>query len=366
MMASIKNRGITLVATVLACVTCIIAPQSLATALVVPLISHHHYWDHHWYVWLPRHPTYEAVEVMSIDSPDNPFEAVWVLFTEREGTKRQLHFFNDRRIVESVEGSHYRDITYQRTGKAGLGQNVRVALTGLDEAKIEIIVGVGDSPLTRIGAGLTDQSRHSANRLFLLFHRDRNALATTNTVLIDGYDFSFRPGDDPEGRHRFAAAYSAGIQIALVPFRRWSFAASGTRLVDDTSGLAFAVESRGRATALVADLPGYRNRVTIVLDANGALENYRHDTGAHRMFISLDTALPLDGRAPQSASAFTIHLDPDAPVAHGRVLSEPAVAGRRLSWRFVSPNWAIDYPFESIIETRNGEFTLKTQTQRTR
>ena len=30
----------------------------------VPLTSHNTYFDHHWYVWLPRHPIYEAVEVL--------------------------------------------------------------------------------------------------------------------------------------------------------------------------------------------------------------------------------------------------------------------------------------------------------------
>ena len=28
-----------------------------------------------------RHPTYEAVEVMSIDAPHNPYRLVWVIFT---------------------------------------------------------------------------------------------------------------------------------------------------------------------------------------------------------------------------------------------------------------------------------------------
>ena len=340
---------------------CVISPSSAASPSI-PLVSVHHCWDHHWYVWLPRHPMYEAVEIMSIDTPGNPYKAVWVFFTERDGNKRQLYFVNDRRIAEGLDGGHYRDIAYQRTGKAGLGQSVHVAFTGLEDTKIEIAIGVDDTPLTRMGAGLTDQSGHSADQLFLLFHRDRNAWATSNTVLIDGRDFSFRAGDDPEGKHSFVAAYSAGIQIALFPFGRWSFREDGPRLSDTSSGLSFTAEDQG--TRLVADFPGYYNRLTLGLDANGALESYRHDTASHRLVMTLDRALPLVSWAPRAVRAFSIYLDPPDPVARGQVVSEPTAAGRRLSWTFLSPAWAIDYPFESIIETGRGEVALTTRSLR--
>ena len=31
--------------------------RSHVSAPAVPLTSHHVHFDHHWYVWLPRHPT---------------------------------------------------------------------------------------------------------------------------------------------------------------------------------------------------------------------------------------------------------------------------------------------------------------------
>ncbi len=362
-------RAIT-VAILAACMACTTTPRSSATnksavsAPVVPLMSIHQYWDHHWFVWLPRHPTYEAVEIMSIDAPSNPYKAVWVFLTEREGSKRALHFFDDRRIVEGFEGSHFRDIAYRRTGKAGLGQSVQVALSGLDETTIEIAIDVDNRPLTRMGAGLTDQSGHSADEHLLLFYRDRNIFASTNTVLIDGQDFSFRAGDDPAGKHPFAAAYSSGIQLALIPFGHWSFSADGARFDEESSDLSFAVAARDQETSLVADLPGYRNRVTIVLDSNGALRRYAHDAASHRLVMTLDQALPLDRYAPRAVGAFSIHMDPDDPVAHGQVVSEPTAAGRRLSWRFVSPSWAVDYPFESIIDTGSGRVALTTRSLR--
>ena len=147
----------------------------------------------------------------------NPYRAVWVFFTERDGGKCQVHFFDDRRIVEGFAGSHYRSIDHERSGIPGRGQSVRVSLTGLDDEPIEIAIELADKPLHRIGAGLTNQSGHAADTLFLLFHRDRNAVAKSNEVQIGGSDYSFRAEDDPEGKYRFQASYSAGIQIGIIP-----------------------------------------------------------------------------------------------------------------------------------------------------
>ena len=344
-------------ALVLACIACTGVYGGSATP-AVPLTSHHVHFDHHWYVWLPRHPTYEAVEVMSIDAPFSPYKLTWVIFTEREGEKRQHHFIGDRQIAEYSNDFHYREIDYRRDGGAEEGQSVHVSLTGPDGAGVEITIDAEGLPLRPVSAGLTDQSGHSAQKLVMLFHRVRGALTTRNRVVIDGRDFSFRAGDDPEGEHRFVAAYSAGIQIAVIPFGQWSFTANEARLSDDGAGLFFDVEARDEGIALVADLPGYRNRATIELDAEGALKRYRHDAGSHRMAISLDKALPLTGPAPQSGSRFSILLDPDEPVASGHVVSEPTEGGRRLSWTINTPPWAAGYPFESLIEDTGGTISL--------
>ena len=348
---------------VLACVAFTTSGRGEA-APAIPLVSEHHYFDHHWYVWLPRHPTYEAVEVMSIDTPSNPYRLVWVFFTEREGAKRQHHFIDDRRIAESVEDFHYRQIDYRRTGGSEGGQSVSVSFTDLEGALVELEINAGNVPLTQVGAGLTDQSGHSADLLVLLFHRERAAPAQRNWVAINGQDFSFRAGDDPEGKHRFMAAYSAGIQIVVFPFGQWSFATGETRLGDDATGLSFGVKARTKGIALVADLPGYQSRSTIELNSEGALERYRHDVSGHRLVISLDEALPLTGPAPPSASRFSVLLDPDEAVASGHVVSEPTERGRRLSWTIDTPSWAAGYPFESLIEEQDGGMALTLRSAR--
>ena len=341
----------------LLCLVGSVAPVN-AVVPVVPLVTAHYHWDHHWFVWLPRHPVYESVEVMSIDSAGDYFLAVWVFFTERHGGKRQTHFFDSRQIAERFPGSHYRPIEYERSGAPGQGQSVRVALAGLDDVPIEIAVDLADRPLTRTGAGLTDQSGHSAGTLFLLFHRDQVALARTNDVRIGGGDYSFRAGDDPTGKHRFMAAYSAGIQIAVVPFGQWSFSRQETRLDATAAGLSFAVTEPDGGMRLTAPAPGYHSRIAVDLDAGGALTGYRHDEAAHRLALDFDAVLPLALDAPRTAREFSIYMNPDEPVARGEVVSEPLEGGRRLIWRLHSPPWTVDYPFESIIKPNGGGHAL--------
>ncbi len=334
-----------------------VAPAGAASP-AVPLVSYHQYWDHHWFVWLPRHPVYESAEIMSIDRAGSPFRAVWMFFTERKGGKRQLHFFDDRQIVENFPGSHYRPIVYRRSGAAGRAQSVRVALNGLDGAPIEIAVDLADRPLAPVRSGLTDQSGHSADRHFLLFLRGRNALTRSNEIRMGDRDYSFRPGDDPKGKHGFVAAYSASIQIAVIPFGRRSFARRGPQMNSAPAGFSFAVGSSASGVRLTARMPGYRNRIDVDLDTGGALAGYRHDTGTHRLAIRLDGALPLAPGAPRAARGFVIHMDPEQPVARGEVTSEPVEGGRRLTWRFLAPRWAAAYPLESLIRSNGSGHTL--------
>ena len=361
----IPSRLLIGAALILACVAFTTTGRSTtASTPVIPLVSHHVNFDHQWYVWLPRHPIYEAVEVLSVDAPHNPYRLVWVIFTERDGEKRQHHFMDDRWIAEGDDDFHYRDIDYRRVGGAGEGQSVDASFTDLDGDRVEVEVDAEGAPLTKTWAGLTDQSGHSAGELVMLFHRERNARADGNRVTIGGQDFSFRDGDDPERTHPFVAAYSAGIQIVVMPFGQWTFSASEARLSDLAAGLSFDVEARTDGIALVADLPGYQNRTTIELDSDGALQRYRHDAGSHRMVISLDEPLPLTGPAPQAASRFSILLDPEEPVASGRVVSEPTESGRRLSWTIDTPSWAAGYPFESLVEERDGAMMLTIRSAR--
>ncbi len=351
------SRSLFAGALALLCLAGPLAPARAASP-VVPMVSYHQYWDHHWFVWLPRHPVYESAEIMSIDTAGSPYRAVWVFFTERKGGKRQLHFFDDRRIVENFPGSHYRPIVYRRSGAAGRAQSVRAALNGPDGAPVEIAVDLADRPLAPVRTGLTDQSGHAADRHFLLFHRERNALTRRNEVRMGGRDYSFGPGDDPAGRHGFVAAYSAGIQIAVIPFGRWSFARRGMQLNSGPAGFPFAVGSSDSGTRLTAPMPGYRNRITVDLDIAGAFTGYRHAAATHRLALKPDGGLPFALDAPRTARRFVIHMNPENPVARGEVVSAPMAGGRRLTWRFDVPRWAAAYPFESVIRAKGSGHSL--------
>ena len=226
---------------------------------------------------------------------------------------------DDPRIAEGTDYFHYRKIDYRRTGGAGAGQSVHVSLTGLDGVPFEVEIDAEGVPLTTEGAGLTNQSGHGADRVVMLFHRKRSARAERNRVTIGGEDYSFRAGDDPEGMHRFRAAYSAGIQIVVFPFGQWTFEGDETRLSSEAAGFSFTVEGRedgavlvSDGAVLVSDLLGYNNRTAIELDADGGP----------------GTIPPRRGRAPHG------HLFGRRPAAHwaGTAVGQPfhrSVGSRR-------------------------------------
>ncbi len=50
-------------------------PAAAQTPLV-PIVSGFQHWDHHWYLWLPGDPVYEAVEVMAAERGPNAIPLV--------------------------------------------------------------------------------------------------------------------------------------------------------------------------------------------------------------------------------------------------------------------------------------------------
>jgi hypothetical protein len=110
-----------------------IVPPTGATSAntpLVPIISMFHHWDHHWYLWLPGDPVYEAVEVMAAERAPNTSPLVWVFFTERDGPKHQVHYLNDSRLAAAT-GAVSRDIAFTMTGAKGGPQSVSVKFVDL-------------------------------------------------------------------------------------------------------------------------------------------------------------------------------------------------------------------------------------------
>jgi hypothetical protein len=127
--------------------------------------------------------------------------AVWVWFTERAGSKRQVHYRNDARLAAFV-GGDYRPIAYQISGEDGGPRSVHVRFDDIENTPVEIEVRCDpDQTLTRHGAGLTDQSGHMSDRAFLVFHRETNALAREGRALVSFATIHSRPPSAPADLH---------------------------------------------------------------------------------------------------------------------------------------------------------------------
>jgi hypothetical protein len=91
--------------------------SAMAETPLVPIPSYLYHWDHHWYIWLPGDPVYEAVEIMAAERPKSA-PLVWVFFTERNPPKHQTHYFNDAQAA-AAGGGQVSDIAFKMTGAEG-------------------------------------------------------------------------------------------------------------------------------------------------------------------------------------------------------------------------------------------------------
>lgn len=100
-----------------------LASMATTAAPLIPIVSFLQHWDHHWYVWLPSDPVYEAVEIMAAErGPNNP-PLLWVFFTERAQPKHQINYYNDAKVAaaRAADGvtSQFAEIKFAMTGADG-------------------------------------------------------------------------------------------------------------------------------------------------------------------------------------------------------------------------------------------------------
>jgi hypothetical protein len=326
-----------------------IAAQESAMAFpLVPFSTVVDAWDHHWFLWLPHHPVYEAVEVASREPDHHGRVDVWVWFTERAGAKRQIHYRNDPRLADFV-GGNYRPIDYRISGDDGRPRGVQVRLDDLDSIPVEIDVRFDpDQTLARHGAGLTDQSGHMSDRAFLVFYRDANARAQEGRALIGPTNYAFGP-DEAEGALRYKWSYSHGIFIGLIRYD--SFAA--------TFGPGGYVSSPETAGLYVLNR-AWSGSVSLLSDQAGQLREYV-DRGANGDFLRVvfDPPLPAcggDGK-PQSSS-FSISIRAAADLVRGSVETRCRDHLQILDWRPSQPMWASAQPFRSEISRPDDRSVL--------
>ncbi len=319
---------------------------------LVPFSTIVDHWDHHWFLWLPRHPVYEAVEIASRDPDREGRVAVWVWFTERAGAKHQIHYRNDPVLARFV-GGEYRPIDFRISGDVGRPRGVKVRFDDVENRPVAIDVAFDPAQtLSRQGAGLTDQSGHMSDRAILIFYRETNVLARDAGVLIGDSNATF-DRDEPRGDFPFKWAYSHGITIGLIRYGSFK--------------VAFGPDGFQRSP----EAGGYLMRrawggdVSLIADGIGRLREYV-DRSADGDFLRVvfDPPLPSCGRGDEvQASAFSISIAAAADVVKGTVETRCGDRAHLLGWHPGKPDWAARQPFRSEISMADdhsvsGQVTL--------
>jgi hypothetical protein len=313
--------------------------ESVMPLPLVPFLTKVDPWDHHWFLWLPHHPVYESVEAASREPDRDGRVAVWVWFTERAGSKHQIHYRNDPLLAAAVAGNT-RPITYQISGDDGRPRGVQVRFDDIENMPVQIDVEFDPvQTLSRQGAGLTDQSGHMSDRAFLVFYRDTNALARYGRASIGRTDYSFG-ADETKGAFPFRWAYSHGISISLILYG--SFKATldpdGFTLSPETAGLYVLSNAGG-------------GRISLLSDPIGQLREYvDRDVSGDFLRVVFDPPLPLCARDnKQQSSSFSISIRAVADLVKGHVESRCGDQVHVLDWHPSQPLWTSKQPFRSEI-----------------
>jgi hypothetical protein len=331
-----------------------LSSSAMAETPLVPINSVLYHWDHHWYIWLPGDPVYEAVEVMAAERGPSDAPLVWVFFTEREGAKHQTHYLNDARIA-AVLGGQTVDIAFKMTGAEGGSRGLSVAFKNNKGQSVAIDVEVNtDAPLRTEGGGLTNQIGHSADRLFLIFFREKAAFADKWRVLVDDVNVAAtQPGQNHSAP--FPAAYSHNIFVGGFPFGERRVAFDGHGANEDLGIVHFARASdNGPYTTTLRD----RSRIELDATQDDALHAYRQSdpTGDHTLEITFNPPVPGPNRiASEVDSAFSISLDDFRNLLSGSahvIRHDDAV---KLEWRFDQPEWARARPLLTSLALTNGD-----------
>jgi len=334
----------------------IVAPAyaTAADTPLVPIISLFHHWDHHWYLWLPGDPVYEAVEVMAAERAPNTSPLVWVFFTERDGPKHQVHYLNDSRLAAAT-GAVSREIALTMAGAEGGPRGVSVKLVDVQGRPVSIDVELAaDARLTTRGAGLTNQIGHSADRLLLVFFREKHAYAQTWHVMIAGTDVA-EPQPGQNHPVPFPAAYSSNIFVGGFPYgdRRVSFEAARRGEGGEIERFAFA----GTPGTYRADLS---NGTSIELEAaaDAKLRGYRHRQGEHELEITFDPPLQSARRlSGEIDSGYRISLDGFRDLLVGNVQTARRGETIVLDWHFETPDWTRNHPMRTTVQLGDASAT---------
>jgi hypothetical protein len=313
----------------------------------MPFQSTFAHWDHHWFLWTPKHSVYESIEAASKKSPSGQ-DVVWIWFTERAGNKRQVHYFNDPRTAMHFQGEvYYRALSYQTNGSSGEPLDLAIRFKDKDDADVEWTVSIGGSPgFEAQGAGLTDQSGHGATRFFLIFFREKSLRATNSRLTIGGADFSFPRDPALASKYRFQAAYSHNNFFASIPYGGGRVAIADQRMTLPIGGGLTLFRWPDAPMVYRAHSPDTGRDAVVTFDSDGQLLAYEQIDRGHTFRIMLDQPLPTrdGGRAGYSVAFDAFH----------RLIEGVATVTRNgdavsVEWHHEKPGWTHGYHFTSSL-----------------
>lgn len=310
---------------------------------LVPFRLYSQHWDEHYFAWLPSHPRFEAIEVMTADRGPSTPPLHWAFFTERAGAKTQVHYYDDADVARGA-GARYAKIGLElgAPNAAGIG-DATIAFT--DEAGLAVRWRVGFAPDASFApAGLTDQSGHAADRIALYFYREKTAPARAATVTIG--DAPFPPSLSYDGTQPAApGAYSRNIFTAVVPYGDYGGRLEGTSLVlSDGTRLA----PRPGGDGLTGDGVVLRMR-------EGALLQYRVAP------YGRPTTFTFEGPLRAGRTRYALAFDDGASVLSGTALVTVEGAITTIVMQPESPAWSRGYGFTTRFERSATGFRAATR-----
>lgn len=329
------------------------APAALP---ILPFHTNFSFWDHHWIQWLHDHPRYEAIEV-ALGAPlpsGEPLVRLW--FTEREGGKRQVYYFNDPGVARTFgQESHFAAIDVLHAGPAGAPRDLSLRFTDKDGAPVRWEMRFAGEGVTPTGAGLKPQNGHAARSVLLFWYVDPGAITADARVTIG--EMVHVPSAELVGQRRYHAAYVSGAYSAVLVYGQ----SENTPTPD---GFRSSWANRGfvrQGSNHVARFEAFGQPASIEVECTDdhRLLAYRHTQGSR--FLLLDMAEPLRMAPDGAATGFTLFAG-GAQLASGTVTPVAAAGGGvRLQWEFADPAWAREVGLGTTATPRDtGGYGLRT------
>lgn len=340
------------------------AVSNAQTQPLVPFQTNFSHSEHHWILWTPKHPVYEAIEVRSA----NNGKSIRVFFTERAGGKNQVFYFNEASLAKRFRHEAYhRDIEYRADGQPGKPLDLFIRFKDKHDQPVELEMKfAAQQELTLQHAGLTDQMGHGADWSFLIFFREKTASMATNKLLIGGEDFSITP-ELARGTQLFwRSGYRSNIYVATIAYGKSKFQWNQNELTSSFRRVFKVASSKDNEVLYRSNPFEDQTTIELVTNSTGEIRQYRHLLRPHVFRIDFDPALPTikSARTDQTVK-YSISLDSFTDLVLGLVSVKKQNDTVKFDWQHETPAWTRNYHFTSVIRLApDGGYDLEVATKR--